>query len=64
LRGLSASSTAILTATIRAAIVLFGWCVSDSVFTFLLSHDTDTKTSSLFNRIFKLALLCITSETL
>ena len=34
MRGLSVSSTAFLTATLRTMVILFGWCVSDSVFTF------------------------------
>jgi hypothetical protein len=34
LRGMSISASAILATTISSLIVLFGWCVSDSVFTF------------------------------
>jgi hypothetical protein len=34
MRGLSTSATAVLATTIRATVVLFGWCVSDSVFSF------------------------------
>jgi hypothetical protein len=34
MRGMSSSTTAILSATIRTALILFGWCVSDSVFSF------------------------------
>ncbi len=34
MRGLSTSTTAILTTAISTSLVLFGWCVSDSVFTF------------------------------
>ena len=34
MRGMSTSAAAILTATIVTAVILFGWCVSDSVFTF------------------------------
>ena len=34
MRGLSISTTAILTAAISTLGILFGWCVSDSVFTF------------------------------
>ena len=33
-RGVSTSSAAVLSTTVRAAVILFGWCVSDSVFTF------------------------------
>ena len=32
MRGLSTSTAAILAATLRATIFLFGWCVSDSEF--------------------------------
>jgi hypothetical protein len=35
-RGMSTSATAFLTAAVRATVVLFGWCVSDSVFPFCL----------------------------
>jgi len=34
-RGMSTSTTAILAATIRTTMVLFGWCVSDSFFLLL-----------------------------
>ena len=34
MRGLSVSTTAFLTATVSTILVLFGWCVSDSVFSF------------------------------
>ena len=33
-RCMSASTTVVLPATVRASDILFGWCVSDSVFTF------------------------------
>ena len=34
MRGMSTSATAILATTLSSLIFLFGWCVSDSVFSF------------------------------
>ena len=36
MRGMSISAAAVLATTIRTVVILFGWCVSDSVFSFCL----------------------------